>query len=223
MIRLGKVGASRNGNADETALPLRLDKLNGVIRTTGIAEYWEAMSRGQVFIASTPVTGVAPGTTAASNLPPFALTNPPNSGVAAILVDAEIAFVSGTLGAGNIILAGAQNQNINPFQLGQIAVGATDAGPKPGLTGLGVRSACWAMNNPLLSVNATLIRPLWSTGQFISNGNLYFGDAHHDSDGYLAVMPGGALCFLNAGGAGTLARVMFSMAWIEVPVAEVNP
>ncbi|TAL44211.1 MAG: hypothetical protein EPN91_04905, partial [Salinibacterium sp.] len=168
MIKLGKVGSGRAGLADGAPRHLRFDKVGGLITNTGVAEYWEPATRGRLFSASTGVAGVAPGT-ALSTTPPFVLYNPPNSGVIATVLDVLVSYVSGTLGAGNVVLAGISNQNITAF--------GTDLSPQSTAVGVNTGRQCRALQAPTLSAAPTLIRNLWYTGSFISNINLYFGEA----------------------------------------------
>ncbi|TAL44209.1 MAG: hypothetical protein EPN91_04895 [Salinibacterium sp.] len=209
MDSAGEVGNGRSGLADGVKQPFRLDKVGGVIVDTGVAEYWESMSRGRSYVASTGAAGVAPGT-ALSTTPPFVLYNPPNSGVIAAVVDIEAMFVSGTLGAGNIMLAGIGGQNISAF--------GTDLAPQATAVGANTGRQCRALQAPTLSAAPTLIRGLWYTGAFVTNATLYLGDAKKETKGYYGVLPGGALCLQEVGAAGTTPLLMFSMVWIEVPV-----
>lgn len=208
MLRLGKVGAGRQGLSDGQPNILRLSKNGSLIVDTGVAEYYESMSRGKLFIASSAVTGVAPGT-ALSTTPPFVLFNPPDSGVIATLVDIECSFQSGVLGAGNIVLAQAVGQRITTF--------GTDLLPLPAGVGINGRPACRALQAPTLSVTPSMVRSLWYTGAFVTNTTLYFGQARKDVAGMFGILPGGVLCLQEVGGAGATPLVIFSMSWIEVP------
>lgn len=59
---------------------------------------------GSVYLASTAVGGVAPGTVL-STTPPFTLWNPTGSNKYLVLIKAVVSYVSGTLGAGSLVFA----------------------------------------------------------------------------------------------------------------------
>ena len=208
----GTVGNNRAGISDGTSLQdLRLGKNGELIVSLAAADYWEATLRGHTFMASTGTAGVAPGT-ALSTTPPFVLYNPPNSGVIAAVLDVEVAFVSGTLGAGNIVLAGIGGQTILTANLGTILTPT-----QPNLIGSANLPNCKALQAPTLSAAPTLMRNLWYTGAFVTNATQYMGEAKKDIKGLVGVMPGGAICVQEVGGAGTTPLVMLSMSWVEIP------
>lgn len=208
----GIVGNGRNGVADGTDVVLRLGRNNELVTLQGGPDYWENLIRANSFMASTGTAGVAPGT-ALSTTPPFVLYNPPNSGVIAAVCDAECAFVSGTLGAGNIVLAGIGLQAIVPASLGTVLTPT-----QPNLIGSSQAPSCKALQAPTLSAAPTLMRNLWYTGAFVTNATQYFGEAKKDLRGLVGVMPGGAICIQEVGAAGTTPLVMLSMSWVEIPI-----
>lgn len=70
----------------------------------GVGERYESASRGLIYIASTAVAGVAPGT-ALSTTPPLDIHNPEGSGILVSILDVYVAYISGTLGAGSLVHA----------------------------------------------------------------------------------------------------------------------
>lgn len=208
----GIVGNNRAGTNDGTDLVMRLGRNGELVVLAGGPDYWENLIRGNSFMASTGTGGVAPGT-ALSTTPPFVLYNPPNSGVIAAVLDTEVAFVSGTLGAGNVVLAQISGQNIAAGSLGTVL---TPTGPN--LVGASPTPSCKALQAPTLSAAPTLMRNLWYTGAFVTNATQYMGEAKKDLRGLVGVMPGGAICIQEVGAAGTTPLVMMSMSWVELPL-----
>lgn len=205
------VGNGRSGVTDGTDQTLRGGRTGELVVGQAHDDLNEAMIRGNMFTGSTGVAGVAPGT-ALSTTPPLVLYNPPSSGYIAILSEAEIAFLSGTLGAGNVVLAGIGGQNISTANLG------TNLNPTTTLIGGGTSPQCKLLQAPTLSAAPTLIRNLWYTGAFVTNATAYMVDARKILRGTIGVAPGGALCIQEVGGAGSTPLVLLSMTWEEVPL-----
>lgn len=212
----GQVGNNRHGISDGSTDQIRLGRVGEIIVNAAISDYWEAINRGLAFVASTPTAGVAPGT-ALSTSPPFVLYNPPGSGVVASIIDIDAAFVSGTLGAGNIVLAGISGQALT--QTGTDLLAVAPGGPST-LIGSAIRPNCLARSAPTLSAIPILLRNLWYTGAFATNATQYLGEAKKDVKGQFGIIPGGALCIQEVGGAGSTPLMMFSMSWIEVPIIQ---
>lgn len=89
------------GVSDGAQLPFRADKNGALVITGGHAFYHEIVSRGNVYVASNAVAGVAPGT-ALSTAPPICLHNPVGSGKNLVILKTSVSYLSGTLGGGNI-------------------------------------------------------------------------------------------------------------------------
>lgn len=70
----------------------------------GVGMNHEAASRAIIYIASTAVAGVAPGTVL-STTPPLDIHNPVDSGVLVSILDIYVGYKSGTLGAGMLVHA----------------------------------------------------------------------------------------------------------------------
>jgi hypothetical protein len=94
----GKVGIQ--SNADGSTTLLRQGKQGQLISDSLHGQYFESNLRTTVYTASNAVAGVAPGT-ALGTTPPIAIYNPINSGVNAVVRNASVGYVSGTLGAGS--------------------------------------------------------------------------------------------------------------------------
>lgn len=205
------VGNGRSGVTDGSDLVLRGGRTGELIVGQAHEDLAEASIRGRLFTGSTAIAGVAPGT-ALSTTPPLVLYNPPNSGVIALLTELEITFLSGTLGAGNIVLAAQSGQNIATASQG------TNLGAMSTLLGGGPSPTCKLLQAPTLSAAPTLVRNLWYTGAFVSNATGFFQDARKSLRGAIGVLPGGCACIQEIGGAGTTPLVLFTALWEEVPL-----
>ncbi|HVT61986.1 MAG TPA: hypothetical protein VHD33_00660 [Legionellaceae bacterium] len=210
----GIVGNGRVGLADGSDNELRLGRNGELVTLQGGPDYWENLIRGATFMASTGTAGIAPGT-ALSTSPPFVLYNPPNSGIVVGVLDAEVGFVSGTLGAGNIVLAQISGQSLT--SLGTILTPSTS-----NLIGASVMPQAKALQAPTLSATPTLMKNLWYTGAFVTNTTQYMGQAVKEFKGMVGLLPGGAICMQEVGAAGTTPLVMFSMSWVEIPMNTFN-
>jgi len=96
--RTGGLGPAADGGNSSN----RLGRNNELVIAQGVGKYHEAASRGNIFMASTAVGGVAPGT-ALSTTPPLDIHNPDGSGVLVSILDIYVGYVSGTLGAGSLV------------------------------------------------------------------------------------------------------------------------
>jgi hypothetical protein len=124
----GVVGAPAGQIGDGVERPIRLGKL-GELVVGGAARYAEAVRRGACFRAQTAVTGVAPGTTI-STAAAFSLANPLGSGIDLAIPEVSMGYISGTLGAGSVMLCG------NRITTGAVPTGRPgqddgDAGGRP--------------------------------------------------------------------------------------------
>ena len=108
---------------------VRTGKNGEVIYAHGKGRMAEASMRGELFVASTAVAGVAPGT-ALGTTPPFAIHNPDGSGILVSIMKVAVGYVSGTLGAGSLVWAenpqttvptGGAELTANSLRLGQAA------------------------------------------------------------------------------------------------------
>jgi hypothetical protein len=174
----------------------------------GSKEVLRAMNR-DLFAATTPVAGVAPGT-ALSTAPPFTLWCPPQSAVAppesaviAVLDEARLAFVSGTLGAG-VVQWAITAQATAPTGGTALTPQATHGSP--------LTPICKAYQGATLSGVPTALFPAFTVASSPSGVGLL----KDVLDGALALAPGYALCLQEVGAGGTSPLVQFSMQWLEV-------
>src|SRR5437660_10591500 len=94
----GNTGEAIVGDGEGQA-EARFDRLSGLAVTELRQHYAEMVARGRAFVAVN-TAGAAPGTALATTAGAFALWNPPSSQVNLEIMEAEVVYLSGTLGAG---------------------------------------------------------------------------------------------------------------------------
>jgi len=171
--------------------------------------YYEAVSRGTVFEAATATSGVAPGT-AIGTTAAFTLFNPKNSGKNLVLLDADMGYVSGTLGSGTVYIV--VNSNPAAADVSGTAITPTNlliGGP----VGVGK-----AFTTATLPANPTAVHPLWILSPMLATTVFAPLDVRVVFDGKYVIAPGCAVSFEAVAGAGSTPLVTFSMSWEEVAV-----
>lgn len=169
-----------------------------------------------LFVACTPAAGVAPGT-ALSTTPPLALWCPPDSAlqtvagnqdrqVAATIISARLAYVSGTLGAGNIVYA-VVDQPTKPTGGTQLTIQQLGLTP----AGSGLAPVCQAFQGSTLAGTPALLMPAFSVNAAPLTGPVM----REYIDGEILLGPGKALVLQEIGGAGTSPLVQLSLSWVE--------
>lgn len=93
--------------------PFRQGPQGDLIGSMLHGKWVEQAKSGRLYIVSTAVGGVAPGTVL-STTPPMAIWNPTGSGVLAAILETSFGYVSGTLGAGTLVHAYASGQALAP-------------------------------------------------------------------------------------------------------------
>lgn len=205
----GKVGPGYAG--DGSLVDPRHTKDLAIVMQDLHGRFYETTYRGNTFIASTGVAGVAPGT-ALSTTPPFILYNPLNSGVNLSVISASLGFISGTLGAGTIVYAANTN-------IAQAApTGGTALTPINVLIGNNTLAKGKAFQSSTLAVAPTILRDFAIIGAFTtSTANMYV-PIRDIIDGSIIIAPGAALSLQGVAGAGTTPLVTLAMTWEEIPV-----
>ena len=179
------------------------------------ARYLEAVARGNVYSACTPVAGCAPGTALGTALS-LCLYNPLNSGVGLSVWKVSWAYVSGTLGAGNIVyctnnVAGAQAGTVPTgtamvARNNQIGNGST---PK----GLALSAAT------VVTTSATgILRPVWSIFPVLATTAILPAPMIDEVAGEYEVLPGNIFGAHEIGGAGTSPLGCWGICWEEYPI-----
>ena len=205
----GKVGPGYAG--DGSLVDPRQTRDLAIVCQDLHGRFYETTYRGNCFIASTGVAGVAQGT-ALSTTPPFILYNPLNSGVNLAIISASLGFISGTLGAGTIVYA------VNNNTAQAAPTGGTSLTPINTLVGNNTLPRGKAFQAATLAATPTILRDFAVIGAFTtSTANMYV-PIRDIVDGSILVAPGAAVSLQGVAGAGTTPLVTLAMTWEEIPV-----
>lgn len=205
MLSEGRTGLISAG--DGSVNPLRLDKTGAVTIVSAHPLYSEASLRGNMFMASTAVTGVAPGT-ALSTTPPMALLNPMNSGKDLVILKTAVGYVSGTLGAGSVLYAYFTPQATIP-------TGGTELVPV--CTKLGqIKGAGRAFQGSTISGTPLILRPAFSMGAFLATTADPTRTCQDLVEGEIIVPPATVFVMQAIAAAGTTPLVAMAIVWEEM-------
>ena len=196
--------------ADGTLQDPRLGKAGEVIIQDAHGRFFEAAYRGNLYIASQLVTGVAPGT-ALGTAPPLTLWNPPGSGKIGVITKASLGYISGTLGAGAIVYA----TNLQPSAAPS---GGTAILPINAQIGNPTSCQIKAYTGSTVAATQTVVRPVWSMGPALATTAVFPFLVEAIADGDLLLVPGACLSLQGIAGAGTSPLVTMSLVWEEVPL-----
>ena len=173
--------------------------------------YW-ATKAGRVYHASTPDGGVAPGTDITSTTAPVCLYNPIGSGVDLVVVNARVAYVSGTLGAGDIYWVANVNSAAAAVTGTALTVVRGYIEATGGAIGRPFHTATLPAAGTLMRVFGSIDATLAST---VGMGTYVLED---NPEGTIVVPPGTSVSLLADAAAGATPLLAYSFTWIEVPV-----
>lgn len=174
----------------------------------GDSQYAFLGRSGRIYHACTAESGVAPGT-ALSTTSAFTLHNPAGSGRKLVVVKASMGYLSGTLGAGFIMLAA----NVNP-----LAAAPSGTAITPTVSDFSVAPNC--VGRPLttatLAAAPNPMRPLWTFGAALASSVAFPVMLEVNLEGDVVVSPGCAVSLQGVAAAGTTPKVLLAMSWYEV-------
>jgi hypothetical protein len=188
--------------------PIQQGKLAEVVTADIHGRKYTAAYNGLVYVASTAVAGVAPGTVF-STTPPFVLWNPANSGVNLELLRFFFGYVSGTLGPGTVCI-GQGPQATKP-------TGGTALAPANTQLGNAKTGAGQAFQGSTLLQAPTMVRPSLVIGAYVGGATLQ-PPLIDELDGEFLVTPGNFVAFQAIAGAGSTPLGLFGLTWAEIPV-----
>jgi hypothetical protein len=195
--------------ADGVQGTMRGERTGGAVFAPLHGAYTEAARYGNMFVAANAVAGVAPGT-ALSTTPPFALWNPPGSGKILSVLKLMMGYVSGTLGAGSVLLSAV---------LSQVTVPTTGTELVPVCTSLGMpRGVGRTFTGSTWVSTPQILYPIISMGAFLATTAINPWDAIDVVDGSMIVQPGTGIMLQEIGAAGTSPLVVFGAKWEELPI-----
>lgn len=203
----GRTGLISAG--DGAVNPLRLDKTGAITIVSAHPLYSEASLRSNMFMVSTAVAGVAPGT-ALSTTPPMALWNPLNSGVDLVILKTAIGYVSGTLGAGNLVYA---------YYTPQATMPAGGAELVPVCTKIGqIRGVGRAFQGSTITGTPLILRPAFNMGAALATTALGIASCQDLVEGEIVVPPATAFVMQGVAAGGTSPLVLLSIVWEEMTI-----
>lgn len=205
---INRVGPTLAG--DGTNPQNRLGKMAELITQQAHGKYFEAVSRGNCYAAVTAATGVSVASLTISTAAPFALANPIGSGRRLALMWIEMGYVSGTFGAGNLVLA-----------LGGIsgtAVSGTAIVPVNLWTGGGVQAVGKPLTTATLPAAPTVVRNFANLDAWVGSLTTSPFNIYLDLDSSLMLDPGSSFSVEGTTAAGTSPLVVFGCGWEEIPL-----
>lgn len=189
---------------------VRLAKDGSFASSDSHGHFREAVYRGNAYVASNAVAGVAPGTVL-STTPPIIIWNPQNSGVNADIWKCTMGYVSGTLGSGGIVYAQAA-QLTRP-------TGGTALSPVNCLLGNGKTGAIQVFTGSTLAATPTILRNSSFNMDAMTAATASSGFQWEDLlDGEFLLTPGNVFVLQGLAAAGTTPLVVFSITYEETPV-----
>jgi hypothetical protein len=191
--------------SDGTVAPPYLGRKGEVVVTELHGQLYETSARGNVFIASTAVTGVAPGT-ALSTTAGFALSNPAGTTKNLSVLGIWVGYLSGTPPVG--FLALAVNTNAVAAAVTGTAIAPIAGSP---LQPAGVGKA---FTTATLPATPTLLRPLTA----LLAASPFIGKDYEDVRGSIVIPPGCTLSIEGVGAGGTSPLFVYSVMWEEVSI-----
>jgi hypothetical protein len=195
--------------ADGAQTTVRGERTGAMVITQLHGAFTESARYGNLMVGANAVAGVAPGT-ALSATPPLALWNPPGSGKKLSLLKAMMGYVSGTLGAGSLLLAAVLSQVTVPTTGTELVPVCTDLGMPRGVGRLFTGST-------FISV-PQILYPMFQFGAALATSVYQISDCVNVVDGSVVVEPGTAICLQAVAAAGTSPLVILGMKWEELPI-----
>jgi hypothetical protein len=195
--------------ADGTMIPSRASK-DGAQMTRDLGgRFEEAVSRGLVFTATIGAAGVAPGV-ALSTTPPLILYNPPGSGRLLTLIESTLSYISGTLGAGEVVYAAPSAAQANAPSGGSALVPICNL-----IGGPDNLSVAVALSGATLAAAPRLLRPAYVLGAALATTANFMTVAKDYIGGAISILPGSFLCMQGISAAGSVPLVGMSFTWQE--------
>lgn len=161
--------------------------------------------RQNLISVCTAAAGVAPGTVM-GNTPPLTIWNPPGSKLRLILVRGEYGYISGTLGAGTVVVGG--NTQVAAPTVGggsdittQIVSGIFGSPAAANAVAAGVK----AYQGATLAAIPSIIKPEFILAASPSAAQPDF------AEGMIGLLPGNALSFQAIAAAGASPLILLSM------------
>ena len=193
--------------ADGALNPIRMDKTGAVTIVSAHPLYSEATLRGNMFVCTTAVAGVAPGT-ALSTTPPLVLLNPLNSGVDLVILKTAVGYVSGTLGGGSIVYAYFTPQASIPTSGSELTPICTKIGQ--------IKGSGRVFQGSTIAGTPLIMRPAYNMGAFLATTATPLNICQDLVEGEINVPPATVFVMQGVAAAGSTPLVMMSICWEEM-------
>jgi len=167
---------------------------------------YDAARDGRLFHASTPATGVAPGT-AIGTTAAFSLHNPAGSGMNVAIRKVSMGYISGTLGAGTVwhlINDDPQADAPTGTAIVEEAGVVDDSGPR-----------AVALTTATIAA-PKIIRPFCSLGASLATTAVEPWQVQEDVEGGIIIPPGCTYSLHATAAGGTSPLVAFGVTWEEI-------
>ena len=191
--------------SDGTNGPIRVARDGSLVDSGTHGKYKDAVVDGNVYSAMTAVTGVAPGT-ALGTTAAFALHNPVGSAKRLSILQAQMTYVSGTLGTGAVFYC---VNNTAPTAGTAIAPVNCKTFTATGASALAYTTA--TVVAPIQLKAFCSLTPILATSVVTPFNIVDY------VDGSIVVPPGGTLVLHAVAAAGTSPLVQFTVIWDEIP------
>jgi hypothetical protein len=195
---------------DGTKVGAKLDKNLNTDIILSHGNYREAVSRGNVNIASVAVTGIAIGS-AFSTTPPLAVWNPIGSNVTLSILKTTLAYLSGTLSYGIVAYCSS-------YQGSTVPTTGTELVPKNALIGSSKGKGRAFTGSTIATAGTVIIAP-YSFGVEAATTAVGITRCQDMVDGLIEVPPGSLFIIeATAAAAGTSDLMVISASWEEIPI-----
>lgn len=208
-MKIEGIGGLQTIGAGSQAQP-GLDK-NGALLVSGLhARYYRMVKEGNVYLAQTAVTGVAPGT-AVGTTAAFALYNPAASGKDLVVLKLGMGYVSGTLGAGEVSLCVSTNTVA-------AATTGTAIPARNAYVGAAANNVGSALTTATLPATPTPVGVFCSLTALLASTAVQPYTVENYLDGLTIVQPGATISLQATAAAGSTPLVVYSVVWYETAI-----
>ncbi len=212
-MTLNRVGPL--SGVDGSNLTNRFTTWSGLVVQQAGGKYAEAVARGNCYTALTPAAGIAVAAVTVTTTGIVTVHNPLNSGKRLVFLRVTATYLSGTLGAGNIVLA------VSPGVTATLPSGGTAIVPLNMLSGSGNNSVatCGSAMTIATPVPVRNLANIMTITAAVTDSPHIATD---DIDGEIQCLPGTGLTICGTiVGAGSSPKLQFSLMYEEVQM--LNP
>ena len=198
----------------------RQAKTGEAVVTVAHGEYYEAASRGSMFVAGDQAAGVAT-TTSISTVSIYSLYNPVQSGKRLEICAVAVGYFSGTLGAGTIYhclngINGTNTQTTAPSGGTALTILTTDSGNQSGVKSVASAGTGTSVVAPLVAA------PLVDLGAALASTAAGLRNCFINVEGLYVIEPGCCYQLQSVCASGSTPKISVAVYWQEVQIAATN-